>query len=130
MTTILVVEDHPVFVVSLTRLLRERGNYEVATARTTEEAVDRLTQLKVDLALIDIALPGRSGIWLIKELRNLQPDLPCLMLSGLSAGLYVQQSMEAGARGYVLKDDVPGILDGIQTALDGGTFISEALRSR
>ncbi len=128
MTTILVVEDHPLFVESLTRLLREQGKYEVIATGTTEQAIARLKDAKIDLALIDISLPGRSGIWLLHACRDLKPDLPCLVLSGLSVALYVQQSMAAGARGYVLKDDVPGILEGIQAVLGGGTFISEAVR--
>ncbi len=130
MTTILVVEDHPVFVESLSRLLRERGGYEVVSAGTGERALQLLEKFPIDLALIDISLPGRSGIWLLEAARKAKPGLPCLMLSGFALALYVQQSMEAGASGYVLKEDVPGILEAIRTALHGGTFISEALRPK
>ncbi len=130
MTSILVVEDHPLFVQSLARLLRNRGNYEVTAARTGEQAVELLEETQADLVLIDISLPGRSGIWVLKAIRAQQPNLPCLMLSGFSTALYVQESMKAGARGYILKDDVPGILNGIQAALEGRTYISEAVRGK
>ncbi len=130
MTTILVVEDHPVFVESVSRLLRERGGYEVVTAGTGERALQLLEKFPIDLILIDISLPGRSGIWLLEAVGEAKAGLPCVMLSGFASALYVQQSMEAGARGYVLKEDVPGILEAIRTALNGGTFISEALRPK
>ncbi len=129
MTSILVVEDHPVFVQSLVRLLRERGGYEVTTAGSGEEAVEKVKEANLDLVLIDVSLPGMSGIRLIKTLHDIKPGIPCLMLSGHLANHYVLQSMAAGARGYVLKDDIPGIMEGIQLVLNGGTFISRALRS-
>ncbi len=130
MTSILVVEDHPVFVQSLSRLLRERGSYEVMAAATGEQAFDLLDQSQVDLMLIDISLPGRSGLWLLKKVRERRPELPCVMLSGFATAQYVKQSMDEGARGYVLKDDVPGILEAIRAALDGKTFVSEAVKGK
>ncbi len=130
MTSILVVEDHPVFSQSLVRLLRERGNFEVETAGSGEEAVEQLKKVTPDLVVIDVSLPGMSGIRLIKMLHDVTPGLPCLMLSGHLANHYVMQSMAAGARGYVLKDDIPGIMEGIQLVLNGGTFISRALRTQ
>ena len=128
MTTILVVEDHPVFVVGLSRLLREQGSYEVASAGSTEEALRHVEASTVDLLIVDVSLPGRSGIWLIKAVQEKNPSLPCLILSGYSDPLYVERAMAAGARGYVLKDDVPGILEGVKKVLAGGTYISQPLR--
>ncbi len=130
MTSILVVEDHPVFAQSLVRLLHERGNFEVMTAGSGEEAVEQVKGTNPDLVVIDVSLPGMSGIRLIKMLHDVKPGIPCLMLSGHLANQYVLQSMAAGARGYVLKDDIPGIMEGIQLVLNGGTFISRALRSQ
>lgn len=130
MTTILVVDDHEAFVRSLSSMLRGRGGYEVQTARTAEDALEWVQDAGADLALIDISLPGRNGIWLAKALREIKPGLPCLMLSGYESRVYVEQALEAGARGYVLKEDVPGILDGIKLAMTGGVYISEALRGK
>jgi DNA-binding NarL/FixJ family response regulator len=129
MTSILVVEDHPVFAQSLVRLLREQGKFEVATAASGEEAVETVKEATPDLVVIDVSLPGMSGIRLLKMLHDVKPGIPCLMLSGHLANHYVLQSMAAGARGYVLKDDIPGIMEGIQLVLNGGTFISRALRT-
>jgi DNA-binding NarL/FixJ family response regulator len=55
------------------------------------------------------------------------PGIPCLMISGRSAGQYVKRSLAAGARGYVLKDDIQDVMKGIQHVLEGGTYLSEQL---
>ena len=128
MTSILLVEDHRTFAQSLESMLRGRGQYEVQMAGTAEHALEWLQDCEVDLVLIDISLPGRNGIWLVNALREIKPRLPCLVLSGYASKHYVEQAMDAGARGYVLKEDVPGILEGIRLALTGGVYISEALR--
>lgn len=130
MASILVVDDNPILIRSLERLLRERGGYNVTTVRTTEQAAENLRFASFDLVMIDIYMPGRNGFWLLKLIHEKWPTLPCLMLSGIVEKLYVREAMGEGARGYVLKDDVPGILDGVRAALGGGTFISEAVRPR
>ncbi len=130
MASILVVEDHPLFVQSLVRLLRDRGGYNVSSVGSGEEALQQLDGPKFDLVMIDVSLPGMSGIDLVDEIHGKSPQLPCLMVSGHMATHYVHQSMESGARGYVLKEDVNGILDGIKQVLRGGTFISKALRPK
>ena len=56
------------------------------------------------------------------------PGLPCLMISGRSAGHYVNRSLAAGARGYVLKDDVHDVMKGIRRVLKGGTYLSKQLK--
>ncbi len=130
MASILIVEDHPLFVQSLERLLRDRGHHEVTSAASGELALSELTDSKFDLVLIDVSLPGMSGIDLISAVHEKKPGLPCLMVSGHMATHYVHQSMEEGARGYVLKEDIPGILEAIKQVLRGGTFISRALRPK
>ena len=83
MTTILVIEDHPLFVQSLARLLRDRGKYEVKTVSSAEQALTELDDgTNYDMALIDISLPGESGIDLIGDIHERRPKLPCMMVSG------------------------------------------------
>ena len=131
MTSILVVEDHPLFVQSLVRLLKDRGGYNVSSVASGEDALQQLGDgPKFDLVMIDVSLPGMSGIDLVDQIHEKTPQLPCLMVSGHMATHYVHQSMEMGARGYILKEDISGILDGIKQVLRGGTFISRALRPK
>jgi DNA-binding NarL/FixJ family response regulator len=58
------------------------------------------------------------------------PNILCLMLSGHLTPFYVKRSLEAGARGYVLKDDIPGVLEGVERVLAGEIYVSSALRDQ
>jgi DNA-binding NarL/FixJ family response regulator len=131
MTSILVIEDHVVFGKALVRLLTEKANVDVVDiVRSAEEALDKLPNLVLDLALIDVSLPTMNGIQLVKQIHEQWPDLRCLMLSGHLTPFYVKRSLEAGARGYVLKDDILGVLEGVERVLDGEIYISSALRDQ
>ncbi len=130
MASILVVEDHAIFVHALVRLLRDRGRYDVTAVGSGEEALERLLPPgdQFDVALLDVSLPGVNGIDLVSRIHEKRPALPCLMVSGYMAPHYVSLSMAAGARGYVLKEDISGILEAIRQVLRGGTYISHALQ--
>src|SRR5512146_886569 len=74
MPSILVVEDHPLFVQSLVRLLRDRGGYKVSSVASAEEALQQLKDgSRFDLVMIDVSLPGMSGIDLIEEIHGKTP---------------------------------------------------------
>lgn|ERR1051325_552972 len=131
MASILVIEDHVVFGKALVRLLTEKANVEVVgVVRSAEEALEKLPSLKVDLVIIDVSLPSMNGIQLVNEIHQQFPDLMCLMLSGHLTPFYVKRSLEAGARGYVLKDDIPGVLEGVERVLEGEIYVSTALRDQ
>ena len=131
MTSILVIEDHVVFGKALVRLLTEKANVDVIdVVRSAEEALEKLPSMKVDLALIDVSLPAMNGIQLVTTIHQQFPNLLCLMLSGHLTPFYVKRSLEAGARGYVLKDDISGVLEGVERVLEGEIYISSALRSQ
>ncbi len=130
MTSILVIEDHVVFGKALVRLLTEKVNAKViGVVRSAEEALEKLPSLNVDLVLIDVSLPTMNGIQLVNEIHKQFPDMLCLMLSGHLTPFYVKRSLEAGARGYVLKDDIPGLLEGVERVLEGEIYVSNALRN-
>jgi len=131
MTSVLVIEDHVVFGKALVRLLTEKANVDVVdVVRSAEEALEKLPSMNVDLALIDVSLPTMNGIQLVTTIHQLFPNLRCLMLSGHLTPIYVKRALEAGARGYVLKDDISGVLEGVERVLDGEIYISSALRSQ
>lgn len=132
MCSILLVEDHKVMAETLVHILRTKGKFNVAdVAENAEEAMEWLSERKpehhVDLALVDVVLPSISGIELVSMIQEKYPGLPCLMISGRSAGQYVKRSLAAGARGYVLKDDVQDVMKGIRRVLKGGTYLSKQL---
>jgi DNA-binding NarL/FixJ family response regulator len=131
MVSVLVIEDHVVFGKALVRLLTEKANVDVAgVVRSGEEALEQLQTLSVDLVLVDVSLPNMNGIELVTTIHEQFPHLLCLMLSGHLTPFYVQRSLDAGARGYVLKDDIPGVIEGVQRVLDGEIYISNVLRDQ
>ncbi len=127
-SSILLVEDHPMVAQSLIRLLTQRGGYRLQTVDNADRALDQLQKHLPDLALFDVRLPGRSGIWLAEQAHARWPALHILMISGHASQPFVEQSLKAGARGYVLKEDVDGILEGVAAVLAGGNYISAVLR--
>lgn len=130
MASIFLVEDHAIFAQSLRRVLREKGKLDViAIAGSAEEALEKIPGLKLDLVLVDVSLPKQSGISLVFLLHERYPSLPCVMLSGHLSPHYVRTSLEAGARGYLVKDHAEGILTGIRRVLEGEIYVSEELRS-
>jgi len=129
MSTILVIEDHEAFGKALVRLLSEKANFHVVDVITSgEEALEKLPHMNVDLVLIDVSLPRMNGIRLVSMIQEKFPGMRCLMLSGHLTPFYVRRSLEAGARGYVLKDDIAGVLEGVESVLNGEIYVSKALR--
>ena len=132
MCSILLVEDHKIMAETLVRVLSTRGNFRVAdVAESAEDALEWLSEreshLEVDLALVDVVLPRTSGIELVSLMKQKYPEIPCLMISGRSAPQYVKRSLAAGARGYVLKDNLQDVMTGIRQVLLGETYLSQQI---
>jgi DNA-binding NarL/FixJ family response regulator len=129
MTSILLVEDHAIFAQALLRVLRDRGHMDVvAIAHSAEDALEQIPGVDVDLVLVDVSLPHQSGISLVFSLQQKYPKLPCVMLSGHVSQYYARSSLAAGARGYLVKDHMEEILEGIERVLQGEIYVSENVR--
>ncbi|MFU8814922.1 MAG: response regulator transcription factor [Pseudomonadales bacterium] len=100
---IFLIDDHEVMRDSLARYLAVMGHRISGMASNAEEALLELKDAPVDLAIVDVSLPGMSGISLVSELRQQRPEVRCVMLSGHREERYVNRAMEAGAHGYLLK---------------------------
>jgi DNA-binding NarL/FixJ family response regulator len=128
--SILLVEDHAGFAKALLQMLSQNPTLQiVSVAESVEAALEYLRQSRVDLVLIDYSLPDMSGINLVQILQQEYPDLPCAMLSGHLSTQYARRALEAGARGYLLKDNPLGILSGLPRILKGEIYVSEELRN-
>jgi DNA-binding NarL/FixJ family response regulator len=129
MSSILLVEDHKVFAEVLYKFLTGKEDFKVIDiVGSAEEALARLPDLDVDLILVDVSLPVVDGIELVAKIHQDFPQLRCLMLSGHISPMYLRRALEAGARGYILKDDLSGILEGIHQVLHGEIYVSKSLR--
>jgi DNA-binding NarL/FixJ family response regulator len=129
--SLLLVDDHPAFSATLVRFLSIYKDLSVAAvAPSAEAAVEALRHTTVDLVLVDVSLPGTSGIDLVAALRPEYPDLKCLMLSGHREAEYVTRALAAGAQGYVIKGDAPAIVAAIRYVLDGKRYLSPELEGK
>ena len=126
--SILLVEDHEAFATALLSILNKEENFSiVAVANTAEQALEELAKSKVDLALVDVSLPRVNGINLVGDIHEKYPDVSCVMLSGHLSPEYVRRALDAGARGYMLKDNPAGILEGLRRVFNGGIYVSKEL---
>ena len=117
------------FAKAMQNFLTRQADLEIVGITQSEEgALKLLHEVKVDLALVDVSLPAISGIDLVQQIHTEFPQLRCVMLSGHMTQKYVRQALEVGASGYILKDDVNGILEGIRLVLGGEIYVSQALR--
>lgn len=100
-----------------------------AVVGSGEEALEGLSDA-VDLVLVDVSLPGISGIDLVAKIKARWPDQQCLMLSGHLETAYVERAFAAGARGYAAKGDAGELREAIECVLGGERFVTPALRER
>jgi len=112
------VEDHPKMRQLLRRMLEEEPGITVAgEAGSAEAALEQLPALAPDMLLVDLSLPGMSGVGLVKSLRECRPELRCLVVTGHTDPIYRAAAESAGAVGYVTKDDPNDILAAVWTVL-------------
>jgi DNA-binding NarL/FixJ family response regulator len=129
MIRLLVADDHAIVRSALVQLLQAQGGIQVvAEAASGEEVLQRAGQAAVDVVLLDLNMPGPSGVDLIESLRRLRPEVPVLVLSMHNAGPIVSRALRAGASGYVAKDSSPLVLqEAIARVAQGGRFIDPSL---
>lgn len=129
---ILLVDDHPLVREGVRSRLQGEARYlVVGEAGSAEEAMVMLVSTQPQVVLLDVGLRGQSGIQLAQTMLERQADLRVLMYSMYDNPEYVQRALQAGARGYVLKDAPGGeIVAAIDAVAAGGTFLSPGVSRR
>ena len=129
---IYIVDDHPIMRQGLGRLISDEPDLTVVGE--AEEATSALTgvvELKPDLVIVDISLPGKSGLDLIKEIRTAQKHVGILVHSMHDEGLYVERVLRAGAQGYIMKQEgARRVLEAIRKVLAGEFYVSQAMSGK
>ena len=127
MSSILLVEDHAVVRNGLKQMLIENLDLVVlAEANDAIEAMQQVRKQDWDLVVLDIRLPGRSGVDVLKQIKSEQPHLPVLILSSYPESQYAVRLIQAGAAGYISKDaEETEIIKAVKTAAAGGRYINE-----
>jgi len=123
---ILIVDDHAVLRDGLTEMINHSKELRVCgEASSAEEALDLIRDCKPDLVLVDLSLPGISGMDLVKTLKSRYPSVKSLVLSMHEESLYAARSIRAGAKGYIMKRQVAReVQAAIRTVLAGDLYLS------
>jgi DNA-binding NarL/FixJ family response regulator len=126
---LLIVDDQKLIATSLQGILKDLGKDilgEIAIASTGDEALSRMNAFHADLVLMDIFMPGISGLEALKMIKEKYPEAKVLMLTTFGYDSYVQEAMGNGACGYLLKDTTPQeVLEAIRNALEGRIVLSQ-----
>jgi two-component system invasion response regulator UvrY len=129
---ILVADDHAVVREGLKQILS--GMVGVTVSGEASDGVQALDQARkgdYDLVLLDIAMPGMSGLDVLKQLKSEKPDLPILMLSMYPEEQYAIRTLKAGASGYLAKESAPEeLIAAIRKVCQGGKYVTSSLAEK
>ena len=132
MIRIAIVDDHAMVRAGLRQFFADQADFlVVAEAANGREALDIVRQGEVDVMVMDIAMPGQSGVDALAAIKARAPDLPVLILSGFAEEHYATTLLRQGASGYLNKDcDPEDIVKAIRTVARGRKYISAAVAER
>ncbi len=126
---VLIADDHPIVRRGLREILTAEPHVvEVLEAAHPQQVLDLARSSEVDVVVLDLGLPGRGGLDVLKDLRRERPKLPVLILSMQPEDQYAVRALRAGAAGYLTKDAAPAkLIEAIQKVTAGGHYISPAV---
>jgi DNA-binding NarL/FixJ family response regulator len=126
---VMIVDDHPLFREGLKALIGRSDRFRVCgEAGSAQEALSKVKDVRPDIMLVDITMPGKSGIAFIRELRQIMPDIQFIIVSMHANADYIVEAFQAGATGYMVKDSASeGLLRGLDTVARGQIFLDSAL---
>ncbi len=125
---VLLIDDHALVRKGIEGLLRSRGVEVIASVGSGEEGVRRALELKPDIVLLDVRMPGKNGIETLDSLRVHGVSAPVLMLTMSSEDADLRAALRAGAQGYLLKDMEPEeLVPALEAALRGENVVAKEL---
>ncbi|WP_445664656.1 response regulator transcription factor [Fodinibius sp. AD559] len=129
---IIVIDDHPMMRKGLSETLNAEHGFEVIDQfERAEEVLEKYDDLSPDLAVIDISLPGMSGLELLKHLVSRDSDLKVLIVSRHEENLYAKRVLRAGAKGYIMKQEAGEVLvKAVRKILNGGIYVSDEVSEK
>ena len=132
MKKILIIDDHEVLRDGVKRVFdKQPGTVIFGEASTLQEALALLREQDWDIVVLDISLGDRSGLEVLRELKEIRPRLPVLILSMHSEEQFARRALKAGASGYITKDSQRAeLLKAVNKVMSGGTYVSPALAEK
>lgn len=132
MIKILVADDHTVVREGIKQILTGQDDMLVeGEAGNGQEVINNITKKDFDLILLDISMPGRSGLEILEEIKTIQPKLPVLILSMHPEEQYAVRTLRAGAAGYLTKASAPQeLISAIRKVSRGGKYVTSSLAEK
>ena len=132
MIRILIADDHTIVREGLKQILAETPDMVVADeARNGQEVLAKVGNKEYDVVLLDISMPGRSGLDILKQLKGERPKLPILILSMYSEEQYAMRALRAGASGYMTKESAPDeLIVAIRKVSEGRKYVTPSLAEK
>src|SRR5882762_8754405 len=132
MIKILIADDHAIVRRGLKKVLAETSDIVVAGEATNgREALEKLQAGNWDVLVLDINMPGRSGLDILKDIKRLRPELPVLVLSMHAEEQFATRTLKAGASGYLNKESAPEeLVKAIRKVCSGGKYVSATQAER
>lgn len=129
---LLIVDDHPIVRQGLAQLIDRQNDLQVgAEAEHAEGAMALIRRQTFDAAIVDLSLPGVSGIELIKQIQAEAPALPVLVLSMHDEQFYAERALRAGARGYVMKQEaIERVIEAVRKVMRGEIYVSREVADK
>ncbi len=129
---ILLVDDHPIMRHGLAQLIQTEPGLEVCgQAGSARDGLRAVEQMQPDIAVIDLTLPDKSGLELLKDVHAIAPGVKCIVLSMHDENLYAERVLKAGARGYIMKEAAAeNLINALQRVIAGGIYVSDVMASR
>lgn len=132
MIKILIADDHAIVREGLKQIIRETSDMVVADeASTAQEVLEKVWKNDYDVVLLDISMPGRSGLDILKQLKSQRPELPILVLTIHPEEQYAVRVLRAGASGYLTKESAPDeLIKAIRKVSMGRKYVSSTLAEK
>ena len=129
MIKVLIADDHPIVRQGLKQILEEQPDMKVTTeARNGQQAIDLAGRADCDVVLLDLDMPGKSGLDVLKVLKESRPKLPVVILSVHPEDQFALRVLKAGASGYLTKESAPETLvKAVRRASEGKRYITSTL---
>lgn len=126
MIRIIIADDHQIVRAGLRQIISEEPDLVIAgEAADGQELLEKLRRERFDVILLDISMPGRSGLEILKQIKGEKPGIPVLMLSTYPADQYAVRTMKAGAAGYINKKTLSdNLIKAIRKVHSGGKYIT------
>jgi DNA-binding NarL/FixJ family response regulator len=132
MIKVLIADDHPIMREGLKLILRDTLDIAVAgEASSAQETLQQVLEKDCDIVLLDISMPGRSGLEILNQLKSLKPYVQVLILSTYPEEQYAVRALKSNAAGYLTKSSAPEeLITAIRKTAQGGKYVSAALAEK